>query len=108
MNEATLEKMRKMNLFGMHRVFKASLESGKKDKCTTNEMISNLVQSEWDDRQNRGIERLVKNAKFRYKASMEELNYKVDRNIDKNQIMRLGVHLFLCYRVCGLRQNRFQ
>jgi DNA replication protein DnaC len=90
MNEITLEKMRKLNLFGMYRVFKASLESEKKEKCTTDEMIANLIQSEWDDRQNRGIERLVKNAKFRYKASMEELNYKIERNIDKNQIMRLG------------------
>lgn len=90
MNEATLERMRKMNLLGMHRVFKTSLESGKKEKCTTDEMISNLIQSEWDDRQNRGIERLVNKAKFRYKASMEELNYRIDRNIDKNQIMRLG------------------
>jgi len=95
MNEATLETMHKMNLLGMYRVFKTSLESGKKEKCTTDEMISNLVQSEWDDRQNRGIERLVKNARFRYKASMEELNFKIDRNMDKNQIMRLGECKFI-------------
>lgn len=95
MNETTLEKMRKMNLFGMHRVFKTSLESGKKEKCTTDEMIANLIQSEWDDRQNRGIERLTKNAKFRYKASMEEISFENTRNIDKNQIKRLGECTFI-------------
>ena len=90
MNNATLEKMRKMNLLGMHRAFKTSLESGKAEKYTADELISNLIESEWDDRQNRSIERLIKNARFRYKASMEEINFDSDRKIDRNQIMRFG------------------
>ena len=73
MNEATLEKMRKMNLFGMFRAFKTSIESGKTENYTPDEMISSLIESEWDDRKNRGIERQLKNARFRYKASIEEL-----------------------------------
>jgi len=90
MNETTLDKMRKMNLFGMYRAFKTSLESGKTESYTQDEMISNLIDSEWDDRKNRGIERLLKNARFRYKASVEELQYDGDRNIDKNQLMRFA------------------
>lgn len=90
MNTATLEKMRKMRLFGMYRAFKTSIESGKTDNFTSDEMISNLIESEWDDRKNRGIERLLINAKFRYKASLEDLNFNNDRNLDKNQIMRFG------------------
>jgi DNA replication protein DnaC len=95
MNEVTLEKMRKMKLFGMHRVFKTSLESGKKEKCTTDEMVANLIQSEWDDRQNRRIDGLTKNARFRYKASMEQISFESTRNIDKNQIKRLGECTFI-------------
>lgn len=90
MNESTLEKMRKMNLFGMHRAFKTSIESGKTENYTQDEMIANLINSEWDDRKNRGIERQLKNAKFRYKASIEELNHEADRNVDKNQLMRFA------------------
>ena len=30
----------------------------------------------------------IKNARFRYKAALENLAYSSDRNIDKNQIMR--------------------
>ena len=81
MNEATLEKMRKMNLFGMYRVFKTSIESGKTENYTPDEMIASLIESEWDDRKNRGIERQLKNARFRYKASIEELQYEADRNL---------------------------
>ncbi len=90
MNEATLEKMRKMNLFGMHRAFKTSIESGKTDNYTPDEMASHLIDSEWDDRKNRSIERQLKNARFRYKASVEELQFEGDRNIDKNQLMRFA------------------
>ena len=90
MNESTLEKMRKMNLLGMHRAFKTSLESGKTENYTSDEMVSSLIDSEWDDRKNRGIERQLKNARFRYKASIEELQYEADRNIDKNQLMRFA------------------
>jgi|ERR1019366_3767748 DNA replication protein DnaC len=90
MNTATLEKMRKMKLFGMHRTFKTSIESGKTEDYTADEMVSSLIQSEWDDRKNRSVERQLKNAKFRYKASIEDFHFHTDRNVDRNQIMRFG------------------
>jgi len=90
MNEAALDKMRKMSLFGMHRAFKTSIESGKTENYTPDEMVSCLISAEWDDRKNRSIERQVKNAKFRYKASVEEIQFDNERNIDKNQVMRFA------------------
>jgi len=90
MNATTLEKMRKMKFFGMFRAFKTSLESGKQEDYTADEMIANLIEAEWDDRQNRNVERRLTNARFRYKAALEELHYHTDRNIDKNLIMRFA------------------
>ena len=90
MNEATLDKMRKMKLFGMYRAFKTSIESGKTENYTKDEMISSLIDSEWDDRKNRGIERQLKNARFRYKASVEELQFEANRNLDKNELLRFA------------------
>ena len=95
MNETTLEKMRKIKCFGMHRAFKTSLESGHSETYTIDEMVAHLVQSELDDRLNRGIEQKVKNARFRYKASVENLVYDAARNIDKNQIMRFTECTFI-------------
>lgn len=100
MNATTLEKMRKMKFFGMFRAFKTSLESGKQETYTADEMIANLIEAEWDDRQNRNIERHLKNARFRYKAALEELHYHTGRNIDKNLIMRLADCQFI-----GKREN---
>jgi len=90
MNATTLEKMRKMKFFGMHRALKISLESGKQEDYTPDEMIAQLIEAEWDDRQNRSIERQITNARFRYKAAIEELHYHTDRNIDRNQMMRFA------------------
>src|SRR5690606_3066951 len=95
MNETTLEKMRKMKFFGMLRTFKTSLESAAKEDITTDEMIANLIDAEWDERHNRAIEMKLKNARFRYKASLEQLYYNSERNIDRNQMMRFGECTFI-------------
>jgi DNA replication protein DnaC len=95
MNAATLEKMRKMKFFGMFRTFKTSLEAGERENSTPDELIATLIEAEWDDRQNRAIERQLKNARFRYKASLEQLYYHTDRNIDRNQVMRFGEGSFI-------------
>lgn len=95
MNATTLEKMQKMKFFGMHRAFKISLESGRQENYTPDEIIAHLIEAEWDDRQNRSIERHVKNARFRYKAALEDLVYHSNRNMDKNQIMRFAQCSFI-------------
>ncbi|MBN8825405.1 MULTISPECIES: IS21-like element helper ATPase IstB [unclassified Spirosoma] len=90
MNNNSLEKMRKMKMFGMFQAFKTSLESGQPIGYTIDEMIAYLIEAEWDDRQNRRIERQIVNARFRYKASIEELSYQTERNLDRNQLLRLA------------------
>ncbi len=88
MNEA-LEKLKQMKLLGMARAFQLTMESGKNEKFTADEMIAHLVESEWDERYNRRLTRSTMQAKFRYKASLEQVNYD-DGRVDKNQILRLS------------------
>ena len=95
MNTTSLEKMRKMKVHGMHRAFKISMESGKHETYTPDEIVAHLIEAEWEDRQNRSIDQKIKNAKFRYKAAIEDLSYDAERNIDKNQIMRLAECSFI-------------
>jgi DNA replication protein DnaC len=87
MNTQTLEQIKQLRLHGMLRAFNTSLSSQGID-YTNDELIAYLMQSEWDDRQNRKIERLTKSAKFRYSAVMENIDYDPTRKIDKNQIHR--------------------
>ena len=90
MNEATVTKMKQMNLNGMHNAFKTAIESGKNDHYTIDQFTSMLIDSEWDERHNRRIERSIKNARFHYKSNIESLNFEVSRNLDRTQILRLA------------------
>jgi len=84
-----LTKMRQMRLLGMAKAFQLTLESGKNEKFTPDEMITHLIDSEWDERYNRKLDRTLQSARFRYKASIEELSFE-NKRIDKNQILRLA------------------
>jgi DNA replication protein DnaC len=95
MNTETLEKMKKMRLLGMHRTFQTSLQTPRPESLTMDEMITQLIDSEWDDRQNRSIDRSMKRAKFRYNATLENLDYAQERGIDKNQIHRFADGSFI-------------
>ena len=90
MNEATVTKMKQMNLNGMHNAFKTAIESGKTDHYTIDQFTSLLIDSEWDERHNRRIERSIKNARFHYKSNIESLNFEVSRNLDRTLILRLA------------------
>lgn len=95
MNTSTLDKLRKLKFYGMFHAFKSSIETGQTDQYTSDELLAHLIDSEWDYRQNRRIERQILYARFRYKASIEELHYHADRSIDRNQVMRLADCTFL-------------
>jgi len=90
MNEQTLQQLKQMNFHGMATAFKTTLEDGRMATMTADDMIAFLVQSEWDYRNNRRIERHINQARFRYKANMENLDFDAGRNLDKNQIMRFA------------------
>lgn len=84
-----LEKMKQMRLRGMARAFNLTLESGKNEKFTPDEMISHLIDSEWDERYNRKLDRSLQRARFRYKASVEQISFD-DNRVNKNQVLRLA------------------
>jgi len=86
-NEATIEKMQRMKLHGMARAFQNILSNPM--QFTADEMAAYLIDSEWDERYNRKLLGLLKSARFRYPASFESLDYRPDRNLDKNQMQRL-------------------
>lgn len=90
MNELTLEKMKQMRLYGMHNAFATSTSSARLEPYTNDEFASMLITAEWDDKNNRKVERMIKNARFKYKANIEDVNYSESRNVDKNQVFRLA------------------
>jgi len=90
MNPATMDKMRSMRLFGMLQSFEAVLQNAAIKSFGQDELVAHLVDAEWEDRHNRRLERLLKNARFRYRASLNEIDYQAPRGLDKSLILRLS------------------
>jgi DNA replication protein DnaC len=57
-----------------------------------------FVLSEWDDRCIRTIQRSVRQASFRYKAPIEEIDFPIERGLDRNQVQRLAELSFISER----------
>lgn len=87
---ATIEKMHQMRLNGMKRAYESSFETRSQDTFTNDEFIAWLIESEDTLRNNNKTDRLLKNARFHYQASIEEINYASDRNLDRNLFTRLA------------------
>jgi DNA replication protein DnaC len=88
MNTSTLEKMSCMKLYGMQNAFTALIDNKQQSSLTADELISMLVQSEWEYRESKKFKRTLRNARFRYSASIEEIDFTKNRNLDKNLILR--------------------
>lgn len=95
MNEQILNKMAQMKCYGMHRTYQSLLDTAQHHSLTSDEMIAMLIQAEWEDRENRKINRNLKSARFRYQASVEEISFTTPGGLDKNRLLRLADGSFI-------------
>lgn len=84
------EKLSQLRLKGMLRTWDALSETRRIQELSFADGMEMLLQSEEDERRNARFERLLKNAKFRYQASLEELSYDPSRELDKNLMTDLA------------------
>jgi DNA replication protein DnaC len=90
-NQATMQKLELMGFWGMMRALRQSMDSpATAEGFTADELLSRLVDAEYDERQGRRLARLMKNARMRYRAGLEDMDFALKRNLDKNQLMRLS------------------
>lgn len=83
-------KLRQLKLKGMHRCWQALCETKRLYDLSFTDGMELLLQAEEEERQNNRFERLMRNAKFRYRSSMEELDYDPKRGLDKSMMSALA------------------
>jgi len=88
-------KLKQLKLRGMHRSWQALTETRRLHDLSFGEGMEMLLQAEEEERSNSRFERLLRGARFRYRASMEELNYTPDRGLDKSLITDLATCEFI-------------
>ena len=79
----------------MSRSWQALLETRRSHELTLSEGLELLLQAEEQDRSDRRFERLQRNARFRYQASIEELNMEASRGLDKALVTQLATGEYL-------------
>ncbi len=89
-NSATLEKLKALRLKGMSSAFQAAIETRSHQEMTADDLVSYLVEAEYNDRNTRKIIRSLESARFRYNATIEEIDFQSRRNLDKNTLLRLA------------------
>jgi len=84
-----------LRLRGMKRSWETLVETRQHNDLSLSEGLQMLLQAEKLDREQRRFDRLRKNAKFRYQASIEELRKDSSRGIDQTLINALATGKYL-------------
>jgi len=86
----TIEKLKSMRLNAMANRYQHHLQNNLYNDITPDEYITLLVDHEWEERQNNKVQRLIKQAGFRQKASIADVDFTTARNLEKNMFNRLS------------------
>ena len=90
LTEHTLEKLHAMKLTGMADAFKEQLMQPDINDLSFEERFAFLVDHHWTWKENRRLQTLLRNAKLKDNACIEDIDYKTPRKIDKSTILSLS------------------
>ncbi len=91
----TLDKLKAMRLNAMAELYNQHLAQNACQGMTFDEQLALLVEHQWEDRQNKKINRLVKQATFKQQASIVDIDHTTQRNLDRNMFERLATLNFI-------------
>jgi DNA replication protein DnaC len=92
LNQPTLEKLETMHLQGMAEAFRSQAQQTGLAELSFEERLAMLVDQEWIWRQNRALTRRLTQAKFRYQASVEDIDFRLARGLDRSLIRSLTLN----------------
>ena len=90
LNQQTMSILHSLKLFGLARSFEERLADPKQASLSHAEFIGLLVQDEKLYRDNQRLKRLLKKAKLRQEASLEDIDYAVARGLSQQVILELS------------------
>jgi len=87
--QVTVEKLRSMRLNGFAAALEEQSESTSYTALSFDERLGLLVDCEMTHREDRRLTRLLRNAKLKYRASVEEIDYRARRGLDRGVVRGL-------------------
>jgi DNA replication protein DnaC len=90
LDQQTVSMLNSLKLFGLSRGFEERLADPKQASLSHTEFVGLLVQDEKTYRDNMRLRRLLKKAKLRQEASLEDIDYGASRGLNRQVMMELG------------------
>ena len=105
LNQQTMSILHSLKLFGLANSFEERLADPKQAGLSHAEFVGLLVQDEKTYRDNLRLRRLLKKAKLRQEASLEDIDYRTSRGLSQQVILDLANPLWVAAHrnvlVCG-------
>jgi DNA replication protein DnaC len=92
LTQPTIEKLHAMKLTAMARAFANQMQSPDMAQLSFEERFGLLVDYQMTDLENRRMQNRLKNAKLRLSASLEDLDFKQGRGLDRSTVMSLALN----------------
>lgn len=89
LNQQTLDKLYAMKLLGMADGFKEQIQQPSLQDLSFDQRFGMLVDTQWTWKENKRLKRLLKEAKLKLQASVEDIDYKTSRGIEKPVMLNL-------------------
>ena len=90
-NEATISKLHDMKLSAMAETYRQQMKETAMNALSFSDRFGLLVDHEWDTRKNNRLKRLIHKADFPISgACMEDIEYRSDRKLNKEQLLQLS------------------
>ena len=95
-NEATMDKLREMQLDTMAETFRAQESDPSIASLSFADRLGLLVDAEWSARRTRKLLRLIRGAQFHFpSACVEDIEYHADRKLDQALISKLATCTYI-------------
>jgi len=89
LNQPTMEKLIHMKLYAMANAFRTQLEIVDAQQLSFEERFALLVDEQFLWRENHALERRLRGAKLKQKATIEDINYQHPRGLDRKLLRSL-------------------
>ena len=89
LNQQTIEKLYTMRMRGMADAFTQQQEDPQSTQLSFEERFALLVDRQWNWRQNRALERRLRDGRLQGPACIEDIDFRATRGLDKQVIRPL-------------------
>jgi len=86
----TLDKLRELKFTGMQKALIEQMEMPDREALSFDERFGLLVDAEYTERENRRLQTRLKRARLRQAATIEDIDYRHPRGLDKSLMLSLA------------------